>query len=335
MKKYIFKFFTVVLAAVTLFSFHCLTINDVKANESEKHQPYKELSIQLMPEYVTPTDWPEGEPAVLYGEHGLFVNEEEEPFEGSFSVNIPLDDPTFSLSIVAQILEEDSIDEEYTINEDEQKVVWTPKNPIEPGEEYRYVVEYYYSPFESKENKAFTYEQVVDRDVENMSFLFFEPVEAENLQLSIEPQNVLDMFGTPVHEYEFADVKAGEKFELDISYEKDSEITTAEALEQQTPPDDDVHQGLGMDDNANEGGSGGLISNEGAVMISISIIIAGLFIFFGLKNKEKKVQDDKPKPSKPKKPKKSNAEAKKQLRQQLVNGDIDEQTYKKRLSKLS
>lgn len=332
MKKDILRFFTVVLTAVTLFSLHCLSINDVKANESETHQRYKELTIQLMPEYVTPTDWSEDEPAVLYGEHGLFINESEEPFQGTFSVNVPLDDPSLSIAIVAEMLEEDSIDEEYTVNEDKKRIEWTPNKPIEPGEEYRYVVEYYYSPFESKENKTFTYEHVVDRDVEAMTFLFFEPVEAENIQLSKEPNNVLDMFGTPVHEYELTDIAAGDKFKLDISYEKESDITTAEALEQQTPPDDDIHQGLGLDDN-NSGGR--LISNEGAVMISISIIIAGLFVYFGLKNKETKSPDDKSKPSKTKKTNKNKAVAKKQLRQQLVNGEIDEDTYEKRLSKLS
>src|SRR5699024_7521419 len=107
---------------------------------------------------------------------------------------------------------------------------------------------------------------------------------AENVKLSEEPNDVLDMYGTPVHEYNVADVKAGDTFELDISYEKDSEITTLEALEQHAP-DDDIHQGLAATDDND--GAGTFISNESAIMISISMVIAGLFVYLGLRNRQK------------------------------------------------
>lgn len=331
MNKAPFKTFAIIL--LLFLSFQLTNGMSVRADDTSGEPSTKELIVQIMPEYITPDGWSEDGPAVLYGQHGLIVNESEEPYEGKFSVKLPLDDPTLTLALVGQVIEEGTLDVEYSINDKEQKVEWAPSEPLQPGEEYRYAVEYYYAPFTAGEDRAFTFEQVVDKDVDEMNVLFFEPFEAENVQLSKESENVMDMYGTPVHEYKMTDVKAGEKFELDIAYEKDSDMTTIEAMEQHAP-DDEVHQGMAQGDQDNSNGSGTLISNESAVMISISIIIAGLFVYLGLKNKQKTASVSVANPSHAKAGKLDDKE-KSNLRKQLINGQIDEKTYKDELSKFS
>lgn len=324
------KLSLIVLLIFFSFQFPIITT----AEETTKDISLTELVIQVMPEYTTPDNWSEEGPAVLYGQHGLFVNETDEAYDGKLSVRIPLDDPTLNLALVGQVIEEGTLDVEYTINEDTQTVEWTPNEPLEPGEEYRYAVEYYFAPFGTGKSKAFTFKETIDKDVPNMSVLFFEPVEAENVKLSEEPNDVLDMYGTPVHEYNVADVKAGDTFELDISYEKDSEITTLEALEQHAP-DDDIHQGLAATDDND--GAGTFISNESAIMISISIIIAGLFVYLGLRNRQKAPtkRTNTNKSQHIDKSSKSTEKEKKKLRKQLIDGQIDEGTYKKRISEIN
>lgn len=329
MNKYRFHLFTVVL--MIFFSFQ-LNVLPVHADKTEKVPLTKEMIIQIMPEYITPDDWSEDGPAVLYGQHGLFVNEEEEPYDGKLSVKIPLDDPTLEVALVGQVVEEGTLDVDYTVNEDDQKVEWIPNEPIQPGEEYGYAVEYYYAPLSPDKYRAFTFEEIIDRNVENMNILFFEPVEAENVQLSKEPNEIMELFDTPVHEYTMNDVKAGDKFELDISYEKDSNITTMEVLEEQAPHDE-IHQGFN-DNNSNDE-TGAIISNEGATMISISIVIAGVFIYFAFKNKQNKTSNNKENISTQQKLNHHIEKEKKKLRQQLIDGKIDKETYQKKLSKLS
>lgn len=332
MRKSIVKYITLIANILLFFTLPDWKVTYAK-EQAEDVLTYKELLIQLMPEYVTPTGWDEEGPAVLYGQHGLFVNEEDEPYDGTFSVSIPVDDPTFQLALVGHFDGEGIVEEEYTVNEETKTVEWKPKEPVQPGEEYRFVVEYYYGPLSSEVNKQFTFEQQLDAHVENFSVLFFEPFEAENVQLSAEPNRVMDMYGTPVHLFEKTNMAKGETFQLNISYDKESDITTIEALEMQMP-DDAIHQGMGEGSN-----SGALMSNESVVMLSISIIVAGLFLYLGLRNRRAKESIDNQvveEKKVSKKGRKFDVETeKKRLRQQFVDGQIDEETYRKKMSILS
>ncbi|SDZ67198.1 hypothetical protein SAMN05421736_12922 [Evansella caseinilytica] len=332
MKKSVLRWSIAIIIVTLVFAFQ--RWNTAAEVDRSGELPYKELVIQIMPEYVFPPEWSGDDPVVLVGRHGIFINDTEEQYDGSFTVDAPVDDPNMMLALVGKFDAYGQVTElDYSVDEAARTITWTPDEPLEPEEEYRYVIEYYYSPF-AADAKKFAYSLQVDRDVEAMSVLFFEPYGAEEVQLSLEPERVTDMYGVQVHVYEFENLEAGDGFDLAVSYIKDDAITTLEALESQTPPDDDVHAGLsGGDPSAN--GSQPVISNESAIMISISIIIAGLFVFFGLRNgKKQPVQKESPALYK-KAEKIDSIQEKKRLRQQLLNGEIDEKSYRAKIKNLT
>src|SRR5699024_11912288 len=96
------KLSLIVLLIFFSFQFPIITT----AEETTKDISLTELVIQVMPEYTTPDNWSEEGPAVLYGQHGLFVNETDEAYDGKLSVRIPLDDPTFNFDLVGQFIDE-------------------------------------------------------------------------------------------------------------------------------------------------------------------------------------------------------------------------------------
>ncbi|MDQ0257798.1 hypothetical protein J2S74_005260 [Evansella vedderi] len=336
MRKSLFRYFTVTLAVLIILAFQTWNVA-AKTDRTEGELPYRELVIQLMPEYVTPNGWKGEVPVLLYGQHGMFINESEEVFEGSFTIDVPVNDPTLYLALVGKFNDQGQVDDlEYTVNEEAGTITWTPAGGVAPGEEYRYVVEYYYSPFDGDAAREFSFHFQLDRETENMTVLIFEPFGAEDMSLSVDPDRVTDMFGVPVHGYDFEGLTAGEEFNLQVSYIKDDNISTLEALESQQPPNDDVHAGIGGNSGSVTGGDNYLISTENAVMISISVIIAGLLVFFGLKSYKSPPVQEVGRNSLSQKVAKVDIQAeKKTLRQQLMNGEIDETTYRNKMRKLS
>lgn len=336
MKKVLFRYITVSLAVLILLAFQTWNVA-AQVDRTEAELPYKELVIQLMPEYVNPSGWTEEGPVLLYGQHGFFLNEGEEIFVGDITVDAPVNEPSLFIALVGRFDEQGQVQElDYTIDEDAGTIQWTPEGGIAPGEEYRYVIEYYYAPFTGESLREFSFDFTLDRQTENMTVLFFEPYGAEDITLSKDPERVTDMFGVPVHAFEFEDLSAGEIFALDISYVKDNEISTLEALESQRPPNDETHAGIGGNPGVPGGGNNPIISTENAVMISISLIISGLLVFFGLRTyrQQPAVQQEKGKFQKQAAKVDIQAE-KKILRQQFMNGEIDEKTYRNRMMRLS
>ncbi|WP_280772247.1 hypothetical protein [Salipaludibacillus daqingensis] len=299
---------------------------------------YKELVVQVMPQYVEPDGWEDGKPAVLVGQHGILTYNGEAKFEGEFRVSVPHQEPAFTLSLVGNFDEEGIVHEvDAELDEETGHLIWEPEEELEQGDEYRFVIEYYYDPYEEADIHQFIYHYELELPAETMSLLIFEPFGAEYFSMSEEADRETEMFGVPAHAYDRDDAEVGTTFDLDISYEKEDSVTTLEAMETQTPPDDDIHAQF-RDDSAPEaaaGGNGGtpIIDTESALMISLSIIIAGMFVFFGLKSRGSQVNVKEK--SRSKAVHVDPAVDTKELRQKLIRGEIDEETYKKERSKRS
>lgn len=336
MKKVLLRYIIVSLAVFIVLAFQTWNVA-AQVDRTGAELPYKEIVIQLMPEYVNPNGWTEEGPVLLYGQHGFFLNEGEDVYEGNITVDAPVNEESLYIALVGRFDDQGQVEElDYTIDEEAGTIVWTPEGGIAPGEEYRYVIEYYYAPFSGDELREFSFAFIVDRDTEHMTVLFFEPFGAENITLSEDAERVTDMFGVPVHAFEFEDVSAGEVFAIDVSYTKDNDISTLEALESQSPPNDDTHAGIGGNPANPGGGNNPIISTENAVMISISIIIAGLLVFFGLRTYRQQPAAQPEKGKFQKQAAKVDIQAEKKiLRQQFMNGEIDEKTYRNRMVKLS
>ncbi|MCE7792819.1 hypothetical protein K8O68_10370 [Salipaludibacillus sp. CUR1] len=308
----------------------------VMAEEMDPALAYKELVVQVMPQYAEPEGWEQGEPAVLVGQHGVLTNESDEEFEGEIRIAVPVNEPSFELSLVGYFNEDNTVtDVDASLDEETGELVWSPGENLQEGDTYRYVIEYFFAPIAEGEHKQFSYSYELGLPAETFNLLFVEPYGAENFTLSEEPDRETEMLGGPVHAFDSEPAEPGTSFDLEVSYDKEDTMTTLEALESQTPPDDDVHAQF-RDDAAPEAagtGSSPLIDTESAVMISLSIIIAGIFVFFGLRSRGKTA----PPPAHTKTRSKSKPEETdtKALRQKLIRGEIDEETYRKERSKRS
>jgi hypothetical protein len=102
-----------------------------------------------------------------------------------------------------------------------------------------------------------------------------------------------------------------------------------------------VKNGTSKSQPSNDNSKSPIIGIGGAIIIGIAIIIAGVFVFLGLKGKKplpsktKKTNKHQPKKVTVKKEGKSaNAEEKKELRKKLLTGKIDQETYEEEMKKL-
>lgn len=203
---------------------------------------YKELVLQVMPQYVEPDEWEEGNPAVLVGQHGIFTYQGETSFVGEFRVLVSHKEPAIKLSLVGNLDEKGIVHEvDAELDEETGHLIWEPDTKLEQGDEYRFVIEYYYDPYEEADIYQFYYNYELELPAETMSLLIFEPFGAEYFTISEEADQATEMFVVLGHACDKEDAEVGTRYTLNISYEKEDSLTTLEAMETQTPPDDDVH----------------------------------------------------------------------------------------------
>ncbi|MCR6104709.1 hypothetical protein HXA34_00135 [Salipaludibacillus agaradhaerens] len=307
-----------------IFTFGVASAQDEMANST---LTYKELVIQVMPQYVEPDGWEEERPAVLVGQHGTLENKHEFSYDGEIRVPVPSDNHMFTLSMVG-IFDEEGIvhDVEASVDTEAQEIVWETEESIASNDNYQFVIEYFIDPYEvSNDTYTFSYHYELERRADDVSIIIFEPFGSEEFTVSEEPDRELEMFGVPAYAFEKERAEEGEGLTFLISYDKADRLTTLEALENQMVPNDEIHAQFQTNDASGEaaGETRPLIELEGAIMISISLIIASLFVFFGFRARAKHhIETIKPSDSKD-----VEAEQIRALRQQLIRGEIDEETY--------
>ncbi|ADH98819.1 hypothetical protein [Salisediminibacterium selenitireducens] len=332
------------LAAVFIFG-TALTAAQPLAQATEETLYYDEILVQVMPQYVEPEGWTEGQPLVLVGQHGVLRNPSEEAVSPLIEVHVPSDKPDFILSLVGDFGEDDTVYEvAHEFDEQTGAVSWVPDKEIPPGESYQFVIEYYMDPFDiDGDAHAFTFDYTIDYDASEISVMIFEPYGASDFTIGKEEDRTTEMFNIPVYGFDRADVSAGWSDSFDVSYVKSDPVTTLEALETMEPPDDDIHAGFRNDLNEfpedhpdvagmEGGGSPVLIDTTSAIIISAAIIIAAVLVFFGLR-------------SRPAGSKRSTTDAqaapvdlnkeRQRLRKKYMNGEITDEVYKQEMRKLA
>ncbi|UCZ52503.1 hypothetical protein LGQ02_16925 [Bacillus shivajii] len=340
MRDKVFRWFII---SILIFSQFLFVPKGVEAGleVTNDQLPYEEVGIQVMPEYVTPESWESEERAMLIGYHGLIRNDTGSTYIGDLSVVVPANETNFFVALIGEYSDEGDVqDVDFDLDEENGLVTWQPNQPIDENGTYRFVIEYYYSPFVEGDNHhvSFDFSTNFQRPVEQGGVMFMVPYAAENFTINEEADQISDMFGVPVHAFEFNQLSTEQQIEFETSYEREKGmLSTLEALETQSPPDDDVHAGLVNNAQQPPTGNSELISTENAVMISLSVVIAGLFVFLGLRGYKRTalISGDEGL-RKDKKTKRENIELeKKRLKKQFINGDIDEKTYRSKLSNLS
>ncbi|MFN7253316.1 MAG: hypothetical protein ACK4M9_21450 [Anaerobacillus sp.] len=330
MKK-IFRGF-VLLVMILLLQLTVLPPNEALSNNSDI--ALTELNIKLMPEFINPEDWDYNIPSLLVGYHGTITNHSEAPYSGEIKISVPTKLPKFNAGFVAQFLNDEDaepIEEDYTVNVEEGYISWIPQNPIESNESYHFVLEYFSAPIEGVVDRTFTFEFIADTNIDNVNIAVYAPYKAQNFTIDKESDLNSMTFGLEFHMYEHSDVKKGDLYDLTVSYKKEDIVTTMEALNDFSAPDDDAHAGFNQQGVQQQNDT--FLNAENIIMISLSIIIVGAFVFIVLRKKNEPNSSVKENNVVPKKIVNKEEEIKK-LRKMLTDGLIDEKIYKEKRAKL-
>ncbi|MFS0776014.1 hypothetical protein ABC255_08415 [Neobacillus sp. 3P2-tot-E-2] len=315
--------------------------------------PYTEMQIQVMPEFDYPEGWEKDTPSLLVGQYGTFTNKSGQDFDGKVELAVPASEKGFQAYLVAEFPEDDQPEVQRPFDIDTEKgiISWKPSKAIKNNETYRFVVEYYTSAVEVKDKRSFTYEYSNSTEIGTLDVIFYAPMEASEITLEPKaPNNTQSEYGEELFYYQYKDVKAGESYKYTFSYKKDDFKSTLDAINEKQPPNDENHSSVnGTATDQISGGSSGsgsdrpLIGMGGAIVIGIAIIIAGVFVYLGLKGKSQstpkasssKATNHHPKKQPVKKEIKSiSDDDKKELRKKLLNGKIDQETYDEEMKKL-
>lgn len=332
MKK---KFRGIVLfTMILLLQVTILPPNEAYAEQSDV--TLTEMTVKVMPEFINPIEWDYELPSLLVGYHGTFTNHSDTAYTGELKVSVPTELPHFKAALVGRFIDleddEPSV-EDFTVNVDEQTFSWTPKEPIEPNENYYFVLEYFTGSIEGVTDRNLNFNYTSEADLEIVNIEFYAPFRAEDFQLNKEPDITSETFGLQFYLFEYSDVKQGDVFDFAATYKKASIVTTMEAYEDFDVPDDDAHAGVTGQGGSEPEGSEPFLSTENVVLIILALIILGAFIFIVVGGKQGKRHVSKEKNIAPKKIVNKEAEVKK-LRKMLADGQIDEKTYKEKRAKL-
>ncbi|MEW9049676.1 MAG: hypothetical protein AB2392_00870 [Neobacillus sp.] len=349
LKRKLLSLFVITL----IFSSFMIPTADAEAAFNAEQFPYSELQIQVMPEFDYPEEWPENTPSLLIGKYGTFTNKSGQDFEGTIEIAVPTNDNGFEPYLVAEFPDENKPEVQRPFEVDTEKgvITWKPSKAIKKDESYRFVVEYYTSSVDVKDNRSFTYEFSTAADVEALDVIFYAPINAEEITLEpIAPNKTKSDYGEELFYYQYKEVKAGDSYNYSFSYKKEGFESTLDAINQQQPPNDENHSGVSgstATDQLNNGGTSNadrpIIGIGGASVIGIAIIIAGVFVYLGLKGRAQtapqssKTQKPKQQPKKQpvrKETKVNHIEEKKELRKKLLTGKIDQETYEEEMKKL-
>ncbi|MDF2856201.1 MAG: hypothetical protein K0Q87_2052 [Neobacillus sp.] len=342
------KFFALIVITSFFSSFIIPRVEAESSFEAEKF-PYSEMQIQVMPEFDYPKDWPKETPSLLLGLYGTFTNKSGQDFDGKVEIPVPAKEKGFQAYLVAEFPDENQpeVQRPFDVDEEAGVISWTPSKAIKNGESYRFVVEYYTGSVDVKDSRSFTYEYTSIADIATMDVIFYAPMDAKEIVLEPKAQNITKSeYGEELFYYQYKDFKAGEKLNYSFTYNKDGFESTLDAINKQQPPNDENHTTVNgtATDQITKGGNENrpLIGVGGASVIGIAIIIAGVFVYLGLKGrsqgpaaKNSKTATPQPKKKTVKKESKVlNTEDKKELRKKLLSGKIDQETYEEEMKKL-
>ncbi|NMD71806.1 hypothetical protein HHO41_16025 [Bacillus sp. DNRA2] len=315
--------------------------------------PYKEMQIQVMPEFDYPENWPKDQPSLLLGYYGTFTNNTGEDFTGEVEFKAPVNDKNFEIYLVAEFPNEKDpeVQRPFEINKDKGVVTWKPAEPIKKGKTYSFVVEFYTSDIQVTDTKKFTFNYVNPADTESLDIIVYAPLKSKDFKIEPTATSTTDSeYAEKLHVYQYTNKKQGEAVNITASYVKEDNTSTLKTVSEQNPPNDENHSGVNgqsaTDQVLNNNKSDKpIIGTSGAIIIGISVIIAGVFVFLGLKGNRNNSKPSGPASKKAvKKPtrgksvqkidKKDLTDHKKKLRAKLINGEIDEETYEKEIEKL-
>lgn len=302
--------------------------------------PIQQMQIQVMPEFDYPENWPTRDiPSLLIGQYGTIINKSGQDFDGKIELTVPSKEKGFSAFLVAEFPEENKpeVARPYDVDQEKGIISWKPAKPIKNNQSYKFVIEYYTQTIDVKDKKSFTYVFKNRAQIDQLDVIYYAPMNAKEIEMSPKAQeHSKNEYGEELYFYQYKNVKAGEGLKYSFSYKKDDTESTMEAMSKEQAAANGKQSGengSATDQLANETTASSkhpLIGIGGASIIGIAIMIAGIFVYLGLKtaaNKQTPAQVIKGS-------KTGNADAKKELRKKLLSGKMDQETYEEEMKKL-
>ncbi|MGJ7920361.1 hypothetical protein [Neobacillus sp. LXY-4] len=290
----------------------------------------EELSIQIMPEYsFHPEEKKKDQPPLLVGLHGTLMNKSAEPQKGQIEIPLPLKAKDFRIGYVADYnRDQTKMNEiEYEINKAKGTVSWTTSEDIQPGELYKFVIEYYTNDIKvEKQNHTLSYKFVSFADIGMVRILFLEPLKTESFSLTPAAESHQENgYGMNMFMYQIQGTKPGQTKEINLKYVRSETKTTMDIMNEMG---DKTATSTAVKENKTLP-VGIIIGSIAGISIVVIFIIA---LLLKRKTKQKAEQtihqeidlgkaDDETK--------------KKRLRGMLLNGSITEEEYQQLLNKLA
>ncbi|WP_070120495.1 hypothetical protein [Bacillus marinisedimentorum] len=196
----------------------------------------EELSVQVMPEYAYhPKDKKRSEPAVLIGYHGTLMNTSDQAQKGKVQLPLPIGEKNFKIGFVADYSSDlqEMTEIEYSLDKKNGVLSWTTTEKIQPGDLYKFVVEFYINPLTvqgDKKELAYSFESFADIGLLNIIFL--EPLKSGEMKLDPAPEiHQENPYGMNMFIYQYQGIEPKEKKSFNLSYTRSTTKTTMELME--------------------------------------------------------------------------------------------------------
>lgn len=281
------------------------------------------VAAHVMPEYDT------SDVLVIYAIN--YVNNSPSDYTGEVRFAVP---KGISNSIVIEDTPENTGNTHLSVKEEDKgeyaELVWTPTKPIKAKEGYPIHLEYYFNPLPGTGQKEFTYRLTPSSDIEQVQVNVYQPLKATDFKMVPEGKWVKkDSEGFNIYSLNPSSLKKGLNYDVKISYSK-------------TDPEPSAKPKSATQETVNGGNEKGSLSSM-AVMLPMVGMLA-LVILIAIKSFNTRNVDEAPtrrtkksiqgnsaqKPSG--KTESSFAQEKRKLRQKLLDGEINEETYREILA---
>jgi uncharacterized membrane protein len=315
---------------VALLSIIFLLPNLALANTESNKFVMEELSIRIMPEYAYhPNEKNKEQPPLLIGYQGSLMNKTGIAQKGLIEIPLPTKSKNFRIGYVADYNRDQSqtYEIQYELDKKNQTISWTTTEEIQPGELYKFVIEFYTDEIkEDNNNKSLSYEFTSFADIGIVNFLFLEPLKSESYRLTPEADSHQENgYGMNMFMYQVKGMKANDQKEIKLEYKRTETKTTMDIMEDMNKKNPQESQ----------------VKNKEFLPKSIIFgVLAGLILLFTiillyfLKKRAKKTNSHQPVEKKEAIKPVDLENKKKHLRGLLLAGSISEQEYRDALRKL-
>jgi hypothetical protein len=302
-----------------------LPLESLAAN-SDSPLKMEELAIQVMPEYsYHPKDTKKNHPPLLIGYQGTFINTSDKAQIGMVKIPIPTNLKDIQIGFVADYSSDlsEMYEIEYEFDQDQKTISWQTTNDIQPGDLYKFVIEFYSNEIIDKSNtKSFNYTFKSFTNIDLVNITFLEPLKTESTVIKPAPETHQENpYGMNMFMYQIPGMKTGEEKSYQLTYKRSSKNTTVELMNQ-IDPNKEEKTAEPKKVESNE-----LYMVIGSV--GVFSLISAFIIIVLLKNKKKV-------PLRPRNEQKDQAAHKDEnvlLRNKLIQGEISKEAYEKQVRK--